>query len=98
MPGFVDAIARFLGGIGAENLGTVAVFVSLTVWAFLNGLRKASRPQPDAAIEPVSKRLDRIETEQAHKDERQALSDARIARVEGQVEVLQTLIVGKSDN
>lgn len=94
MPGFIDAIARFLGGIGAENLGTAAVFVILTAWAFVNGLRKARTHQPSAIADPLSKRLERIETEHALLEERQALAEARIARVEGQVGVLQTLIVG----
>ncbi len=95
MPGFIDATTNFLGGIGAENLGTAAVFVVLTMWAFVNGLRKARTRLPSAIADPPPKRLERMETEHAHLEERQALAEARIARVEGQVGVLQTLIVGK---
>lgn len=90
----IEAARAFFGAIGAENLGAFFVFASTVGYAVFRGLRHQRRVPATPTHEPIGKRLERMEAEYGHLEDRQALSDARLARLEGQVGVLQTLVLG----
>lgn len=95
MQEFIATISNFFGEIGAENLGAFILFIGVAGSAIWRGLRVRTRS--DVYVEPLMKRLERMEHESDIFEERQMHTDARLARVEGQLGVLQTMILSKKD-
>lgn len=85
---FIDWTKRLFGGIGAENIGIFLVFVATAGAAFWRG-KKGDNGAP--IKEPMTHRLERIEREQEHMEERQMLYESRLGRVEGELGVFRSL-------
>jgi hypothetical protein len=86
---FIGWVKGVFGAIGAENVGLFIVFTAGTAAAIWRG-HKGAHGAP--VKEALTTRLDRIEREQEHMEERQMLDGGRISRVEGELGVIKQIV------
>ncbi|GAB5376456.1 MAG: hypothetical protein AcusKO_29180 [Acuticoccus sp.] len=86
----IEAVSQFITHFGPEKLAAVVLSIGVFVVTLVKGILAGKKAEP--LVDPMTKRLDEIEDGQEHQGDQILELAGSIARVEGEVKVLRSLI------